>query len=167
MDVEVPKEIKSHPLGNTENTVIQEDISPNGIRYNSLKGAISRLQNEQGIVNFALVGGAEGISLAVAKKLFKELKKIQYFEAKNIGKISADKLAEVNLDEWAEKFIGGCMYILDAPQLSADSIAKLIKMMEQYQKQIVFILEGGYQEMEAFFSYNRAFEEKITYKIKL
>nr|MBP3598694.1 hypothetical protein [Eubacterium sp.] len=167
MDVEVPKEIKSHPLGKRENTVIQEDISPNGIRYNSLKGAIGRLQNEKGIVNFALVGGAEGISLAVAKKLFKELKKIQYFEAKNIGKISADKLEEVNLDEWAEKFIGGCMYILDAPQLSADSIAKLIKMMDQYQKQIVFILEGGYQEMEAFFSYNRAFEEKITYKIKL
>ncbi len=167
MELEPSQTIKSHPLGNAENVVIQEDISPNGIRYNSLKGAIQRLQKEKGVINFALVGGAEGISLAVAKKLFKELKKIQYFEAKNIGKISADKLAEVDLQEWAEKFVGGCMYILDAPSLPAESVNNLTKLMDKYQKRIVIILEGGYEEMEAFLSYHKAFEEKITYKIKL
>ncbi len=167
MKEEMPQTIKSHPLGNSENIMVQEDISPNGIRYLSLKGAICRLQQEQGVVHFALTGGAEGISLAVAKKLFKELKKIQYFEARNIGKISADKLAEVDLEEWAEKFVGGCMYILDAPALSAQSVANLSKLMETYQKRIVIILEGGYQEMEAFLNYNKAFEKKITYKIKL
>lgn len=159
--------IKSHPLGKTETVAVQEDISSNGIHYLSLKGAIYKLQKEQGVVHFALTGGAEGISLAVAKKLFKELKKVQYFEGKNIGKIAAEKLDAVDLQEWAEKFVGGCMYIVDAPSLSAESVKKLSQLMETYGKSIVIILEGDYQEMEAFLSYHKPFEEKITYKIKL
>lgn len=164
---EVTPSIKSHPLGKTEEVAVQEDISSNGIHYLSLKGAIYKLQKEQGVVHFALTGGAEGISLAVAKKLFKELKKIQYFEGKNIGKIAAGKLDEVDLQEWAEKFVGGCMYIVDAPSLSAGSVKKLLHLMETYGKRIVIILEGDYQEMEAFLSYNKPFEKKISYKIKL
>lgn len=158
---------KSHPLGSSAAGEIYEDVSRNGIRYCTLKGAIYKLRSEEGTVHFALTGGAEGISLAVAKKLFKELKRNQYFEAKNIGKIAADKLDEVDLDEWAEKFIGGCMYIMDAPSLSGQSVENLIDLMGRYGKQIVIILEGSYDEMDSFLNYNREFEKKITYKIKL
>lgn len=164
---ETTQSVKSHPLGKTDMVTVPEDISPNGIAYLSLKGAIYKLQKEQGIVHFALAGGADGISLAVAKKLFKELKKVQYFEGKNIGKIAAEKLEEVDLEEWAERFVGGCMYIVDAPSLSANSVQNLSRLMEKYRKSIVIILEGDYQEMEAFLNYNKMFEEKITYKIKL
>ena len=126
-----------------------------------------RLRKDDGIVHFALTGGAEGMSLAVAKRLCKELKKYQYFEAKNIGKIEADKLDEVNLDEWAEKFIGGCMYILYVPSLTDTSVKKLIALMDRYEKQIVILLEGSYDEMDSFLNYHREFEKKITYKIRL
>ncbi len=167
MGAEPSRMTKSHPLGNSSAEAIQEDISRNGIHYNSLKGAISRLHQETGIINFALVGGAEGISLAVAKKLIKELKKIHYFEAKNIGRISADKLNSVNLEDWIATFIGGCMYVLDAPSLSPQKVKSLSELIDKYQNQIVLILEGGYDEMEAFLSHNKEFEKKITYKIKL
>ncbi len=158
---------KSHPLGKANDGFVYEDVSPNGIRYCTLKGGIYRLQQDRGLIHFALSGGADEISLAVAKKLFKELKKIHYFEAKNIGKISADKFGEVNLEEWAEKFVGGCMFISDAPSLSDESVKKLVGLMKQYQRQIVVILAGDYDEMDAFLSYHKEFEKKITYKIKL
>lgn len=161
------QEVKSHPLGYATTGDIVEDVSPNGIRYNTLKGAIYKMHHEEGIINFALTGGAEGITLAVAKRLFKELKKINYFEAKNIGKISADKLDNVNLEEWAEKFIGGCMYIMDAPSLSSQSVKNLSALIEKYQKQIVIILEGSYDEMDSFLNFHKEFEQNITFKVKL
>lgn len=160
-------EVRSHPLGNSPVEEIHEDISRNGICYLTLKGAISRLRREEESVHFALTGGAEGMSLAVAKRLCKELKKNQYFEAKNIGKIEAAKLDEVDLGEWAEKFIGGCMYILDAPSLSETSVKNLMALMERYGKQIVILLEGSYDEMDSFFNYHREFEKRITYKVRL
>lgn len=161
------KAIKSHPLGKSSTEEVHEDISRNGIGYLTLKGAMHRLRRDDGIVHFALTGGAEGMSLAVAKRLCKELKKNQYFEAKNIGKIEADKLDEVNLDEWAEKFIGGCMYIMDAPSLTDTSVKNLIALMDRYQKQIVILLEGSYDEMDSFLNYHREFEKRITYKVRL
>lgn len=104
--------IKSHPLsGRPMEVEACEDVSVNGITYCTLKTAIKKMPQEERTIHFALTGAAPGISLAVAKKLFKELKKNQYFEAKNIGKIQAEKLDEVDLEEWIEKFIGGCMYI--------------------------------------------------------
>lgn len=162
------KATKSHPLGKfSSDEEIHEDISRNGIGYLTLKGAMHRLRKDDGIVHFALTGGAEGMSLAVAKRLCKELKKYQYFEAKNIGKIEAGKLDEVNLDEWAEKFIGGCMYIMDAPSLTDTSVKKLIALMDRYEKQIVILLEGSYDEMDSFLNYHREFEKRITYKVRL
>lgn len=160
--------VKSHPLGISSLTEdIVEDISENGIRYNTLKGAIYKIHREEGIINFALTGGSGGIPLAVAKKLSKELKKIKYFEAKNIGKISADRMDSVNLDEWIGKFIGGCMYITDAPSLSNKSVQNLTELITKYQKQIVIILEGSYDEMDSFLNYHKQFERLITYKVRL
>lgn len=161
-------QVKSHPLGISALTEdIVENVSKNGIRYNTLKGAIYKIHREEGLINFALTGGSGGIPLAVAKKLSKELKKIKYFEAKNIGKISADRMDSVNLDEWAEKFIGGCMYITDAPSLSNKSVQNLTELITKYQKQIVIILEGSYDEMDSFLNYHKEFERLITYKVQL
>lgn len=161
-------QVKSHPLGTSNVHVdMSEEISKNGILYRSLKGTIYKFREEDETIHFALAGGSDGISLAVAKRLFKELKKMQYFEASNIGKIDATKLDEVDLDEWAEKFIGGCMYIMNAPMLTRDSIVKLSALMDLYGRQIVVILSGGENEMEEFLKNNLAFEQRITYKVKL
>lgn len=160
--------VKSHPLGTSALTEdIVEDVSKNGIRYNTLKGVIYKIRQEKGVINIALTGGAGGISLAVAKRLFKELKKVGYFEAKHIGKISADRLDTVNLDEWVEKFIGGCMYITEAPSLSNQSVKNLSELIKKYQNQIVIMLEGSYDEMDSFLNYHKEFEELITYKVRL
>ncbi len=161
-------QVKSHPLGMSALPEdIVENVSKNGIRYNTLKGTIYKIHREEGLINFALTGGAGGIPLAVAKKLSKELKKVKYFEAKNIGKIAADRMDSVNLDEWAEKFIGGCMYITDAPSLSNKSVQSLTELITKYQKQIVVILEGSYDEMDSFLNYHKEFEKLITYKVQL
>ena len=59
------------------------------------------------------------------------------------------------------------MYILDAPSLTDTSVKKLIALMVRYEKQIVNLLEGSYDEMDSFLNYHREFEKKITYKIRL
>lgn len=160
--------IKSHPLsGRPMEVEACEDVSVNGITYCTLKTAIKKMPQEERTIHFALTGAAPGISLAVAKKLFKELKKNQYFEAKNIGKIQAEKLDEVDLEEWIEKFIGGCMYIENAPALSEESVEKIREMMAKYGKQIVIVLEGDYEKMDDFLGHHRNLEKQICYKIRL
>lgn len=160
--------IKSHPLsGRPIEVDVCEDVSVNAITYCTLKSAIKKMPQEERTIHFALAGAAPGISLAVAKKLFKELKKNQYFEAKNIGKIQAEKLDEVDLDEWIEKFIGGCMYIENAPALSEDSVGKIRDIMEKYGKKIVIVLEGDYEKLDDFLGHHRNLEKQICYKIRL
>lgn len=160
--------IKSHPLsGRPMEVEACEDVSVNGITYCTLKTAIKKMPQEERTIHFALTGAAPGISLAVAKKLFKELKKNQYFEAKNIGKIQAEKLDEVDLEEWIEKFIGGCMYIENAPALSEESVEKISEMIAKYGKQIVIVLEGDYEKMDDFLGHHRNLEKQICYKIRL
>ena len=160
--------IKSHPLsGRPMEVEACEDVSVNGITYCTLKTAIKKMPQEERTIHFALTGAAPGISLAVAKKLFKELKKNQYFEAKNIGKIQAEKLDEVDLEEWIEKFIGGCMYIENAPALSEESVEKIREMIAKYGKQIVIVLEGDYEKMDDFLGHHRYLEKQICYKIRL
>lgn len=160
--------IKSHPLsGRPMEVEACEDVSVNGITYCTLKTAIKKMPQEERTIHFALTGAAPGISLAVAKKLFKELKKNQYFEAKNIGKIQAEKLDEVDLEEWIEKFIGGCMYIENAPALSEESVEKIREMIAKYGKQIVIVLEGDYEKMDDFLEHHRNLEKQICYKIRL
>lgn len=160
--------IKSHPLsGRPMEVEVCEDVSVNGITYCTLKTAIKKMSQEERTIHFALTGAAPGISLAVAKKLFKELKKNQYFEAKNIGKIQAEKLDEVDLEEWIEKFIGGCMYIENAPALSEESVEKIREMMAKYGKQIVIVLEGDYEKLDEFLGHHRNLEKQICYKIRL
>lgn len=160
--------IKSHPLSRRPMEVEAcEDVSVNGITYCTLKTAIKKMPQEERTIHFALTGAAPGISLAVAKKLFKELKKNQYFEAKNIGKIQAEKLDEVDLEEWIEKFIGGCMYIENAPALSEESVEKIREMIAKYGKQIVIVLEGDYEKMDDFLGHHRNLEKQICYKIRL
>ena len=160
--------IKSHPLsGRPIEVDVCEDVSVNAITYCTLKSAIKKMPQEERTIHFALAGAAPGISLAVAKKLFKELKKNQYFEAKNIGKIQAEKMDEVDLEEWIEKFIGGCMYIENAPALSEDSVGKIREIMEKYGKKIVIVLEGDYEKLDDFLGHHRNLEKQICYKIRL
>ncbi|MGN1206188.1 MAG: hypothetical protein ACI4SQ_04285 [Eubacterium sp.] len=160
--------IKSHPLsGRPMEVEVCEDVSVNGITYCTLKSAIKKISTEERTIHFALAGAAPGISLAVAKKLFKELKKNQYFEAKNIGKIQAEKLDEVDLEDWIEKFIGGCMYIENAPALSEESVENLRKIMQKYGGAIVIVLEGDYEKLDDFLGHHRNLEKQICYKIRL
>ena len=160
--------IKSHPLsGRPMEVEACEDVSVNGITYCTLKTAIKKMPQEERTIHFALTGAAPGISLAVAKKLFKELKKNQYFEAKNIGKIQAEKLDEVDLEEWIEKFIGGCMYIENAPALSEESVEKIREIMAKYGKRIVIVLEGDYEKLDDFLGHHRNLAKQICYKIRL
>ncbi len=138
-----------------------------GKSYISIKTAINNLHEEKGVVNFAITGAAGGMTLAVAKKLFKELKKINYSSAANLGKISARKLDEIKIGEWSEKFIGGCMYISDAGELSEESIKNIVKLILEHQKDIVIILEGDIDKLNALFEKHPDFGKVITYKIMI
>ncbi len=164
------QEVRKQTLEQTDALLkpnVYEELSPNGIGYCTLKGTIYRMREEGQTIHFALAGGEEGISLAVAKRLFKELRKMDYFEATGIGKIAAEDFEEVDIEEWIEKFLGGCIYVMNAPKLSEISVSRLSKLMDQYGNQVVIVLEGQYEEMDEFLSDHSELEKKFAYKVRL
>lgn len=144
-----------------------EDISEHGIAYRTLKNTIAHVKRNQGAAHFVFAGGEERITLAVAKRIIKELNNVGYFSAKSIVKISADKLNQLELSEQIEKLIGGCMLVISAPELTKKTVDDLIQMMDENDDRIVVMLAGAFDEMDCFLSIYPELSEKMSYKVRM
>lgn len=158
-----------HPVENLDDLLEEdpEDVSNRGISYRTLKGTISRLKKNKGAAHFVFAGGEERITLAVAKRLTKELNNRGHLSAHSIMKITADKLNELELSDQTEKLLGGCMLITDAPELSKKAVQDLIDCMEQYGEQIVIMLAGAFDEMDCFLGIYPELSKKLEYKVRM
>ena len=144
-----------------------EDISERGIRYCTLKSAILRIKAKKEEPHFIFAGGEERITLAVAKRIAKELNHVGYFSAKSIVKITADKLNHLELSEQMEKLSGGCMLVMDAPELTKKTVEDIIHMMDENRDKIVVMLAGAFDEMDCFLSIYPELSEKMSHKIRM
>ena len=117
-----------------------EDISERGIRYHTLKNTINHIKYEKKEAHFVFAGGEERITLAVAKRVAKELNHVGYFSAQSIVKITAEKLNGLNLAEQAEKLRGGCMLVTNAPELTKEAVEELIALIKDNGEDIVVML---------------------------
>lgn len=158
-----------HPVESLDELLEEEpeDISERGISYRTLKGTINRLKRKSGAAHFVFAGGEERITLAVAKRLTKELNNRGYLSAGSIMKITSDKLNELELSEQTEKLLGGCMLIMDAPELSEKSVRELIDCIEQYGERIVVMLSGAFDEMDCFLGIYPELSDKLEYKVRM
>ena len=158
-----------HPVENLDDLLEEdpEDVSDRGISYRTLKGTISRLKKNKGAAHFVFAGGEERITLAVAKRLTKELNNRGHLSAHSIMKITADKLNELELSDQTEKLLGGCMLITDAPELSKKAVQDLIDCMEQHGEQIVIMLAGAFDEMDCFLGIYPELSKKLEYKVRM
>ena len=144
-----------------------EDISERGIRYCTLKSAILRIKAKKEEPHFIFAGGEERITLAVAKRIAKELNHVGYFSAKSIVKITADKLNHLELSEQMEKLSGGCMLVMEAPELTKKTVEDIIHMMDENRDKIVVMLAGAFDEMDCFLSIYPELSEKMSHKIRM
>lgn len=144
-----------------------EDISEKGIRYHTLKNTIGRIKREKKEAHFVFAGGEERITLAVAKRVAKELNKVGYFSAQTIAKITAEKLNGIRLEERAEKLRGGCMLVTNAPELSKDAVENIVQLMRDNGENIVVMLSGPFDEMDCFLGIYSELEQMITYKVRM
>lgn len=144
-----------------------EDISERGIRYYTLKGVITRIKHSQEIAHFVFAGGEERITLAVAKRIAKELNHVGYFSARSIVKITADKLNQLELAERIEKILGGCMLVTNASELNKKSVEDLVSAIDENGDKMVVMLCGPFDEMDCFLGIYPELSEKMNYKIRM
>ncbi len=160
---------KAKPVESLEKLLEEEaeDISDRGIRYLTLKGAITRVKYSQETAHFVFAGGEERITLAVAKRIAKELNHVGYFSAKSIVKISAEKLNKLELAEQTEKLLGGCVLITSAPDLTKKAVEDMLQMVQENGDKIVIMLSGDFDEMDCFLSIYPELSEALSYKIRM
>lgn len=144
-----------------------EDISERGIRYHTLKNTINHIKYEKKEAHFVFAGGEERITLAVAKRVAKELNHVGYFSAQSIVKINAEKLNGLNLAEQAEKLRGGCMLVTNAPELTKEAVEELIALIKDNGEDIVVMLSGPFDEMDCILGIYPELSEILTYKVRM
>ena len=144
-----------------------EDTSQRGISYRTLKGTIHRLKKNKGSAHFVFAGGEERITLAVAKRITKELNNLGSVCARSIVKITADKLNELELRDQMDKLLGGCVLITDAPELSKESVESVIECMKEYGDKIVLMLSGPFDEMDCFLSIYTELADMMEYRVRM
>lgn len=144
-----------------------EDISERGIRYYTLKGVITRIKHSQETAHFVFAGGEERITLAVAKRIAKELNHVGYFSARSIVKITADKLNQLELAERIEKILGGCMLVTNASEMNKKSVEDLVSAIDENGDKMVVMLCGPFDEMDCFLGIYPELSEKMNYKIRM
>lgn len=144
----------------------QEDISERGVHYRNLKSTMYHIKRDKGEAHFVFVG-EERIALAVAKRVTKELNHVGYFSAQSIVKIAADKLNGLKLEKQADKLRGGCMLVINAPELTKETVADIIEFMEANRGNIVVMLAGPFDEMDCFLSIYPELEKMFPYKVRL
>lgn len=145
----------------------EEDISQRGIHYRTLKSAINHVRYDDQTPHFVFAGGEERITLAVAKRITKELNHNGYISVRSIAKITAEKLNQIRLAEQAEKLAGGCMLVMGAPDMNKEAVEGLIEMMDQESPQIVVMLAGPFDEMDCFLDIYPDLAERLAYKIRM
>lgn len=144
-----------------------EDISRRGISYRTLKSAINHVRYDDQTPHFVFAGGEERITLAVAKRITKELNNVGYMSVRSIVKITADKLNQINLAEQVEKIAGGCMLVTNASEMNKKAVAALVETMSQQEPQLVVMLSAPFDEMDCFLDIYPELSEKLTYKIRM
>ncbi len=144
-----------------------EDVSERGIRYLTLKSAITHVKYSEEPANFVFAGGEERITLAVAKRVTKELNNVGYLSAKSIVKITAEKLNQLDLSAQIEKLLGGCLLIVDAPELTKSTVEELREIMKEQGDKIVIMMSGAFDEMDCFLSMYPELEKAMNYKIRM
>lgn len=144
----------------------QEDVSDRGVRYRNLKSTMYRIKRDKGEAHFVFVG-EERIALAVAKRVTKELNHVGSFSAQSIVKIAADKLNGLKLEKQTEKLRGGCMLVINAPELTKETVVDIINFMKANRGDIVVMLAGPFDEMDCFLSIYPELEKMFPYKVRL
>ena len=144
-----------------------QDISRHGISYRTLKSAIHHVRYDDQTPHFVFAGGEERITLAVAKRIAKELNNVGYMSVRSIVKITADKLNQIDLSEQAEKIAGGCMLVTNASEMNQEAVAALVETMSRQEPQIVVMLSAPFDEIDCFLDIYPELSDKLTYKIRM
>ncbi len=165
-----PPEAAPHtPVENKEELLEEdpEDISERGIHYRTLKSAINHVRYDDQTPHFVFAGGEERITLAVAKRITKELNKAGYVSVRSIAKITAEKLNQINLAEQAEKIAGGCMLVTGASEMSKETVTALVEIMNNEDQPIVVMLSAPFDEIDCFLDIYPDLADRLSYKIRM
>lgn len=144
-----------------------EHISEHGITYRTLKSTIAHVRRDRQHAHFVFAGGEERITLAVAKRITKELNHVGYLSARSIMKITADKLNELELSNQIDKLAGGCMLVTNAPEMAEKTAGDLLSLIKENGDKIVVMLSGPFDELDCFLSIYPELSEELIYKVHM
>ena len=134
-----------------------------------LVGARERLTNStnSNTGNIMIQGGRGSGKTTLATNLIKVLQKEIHKPVGTVGKISADKLNDKDLQKLFEKISGGTLIIENAGEMTRETAVTLSLLMENDTTGILVILEDGRIGLERAKSLNGQFTKKFTEKITI
>lgn len=144
-----------------------EDVSVHGISYRTLKSTIRHVRYGKELPHFIFAGGEERITLAVAKRIIKELNHHGCLSTHNIGKITADKFNHIDLASQIERIRGGCMLVTNAPDLTPDSVNSLVELLENQGESVVIMLAGPFDEIDCFLASYPKLAQYFMHRVKM
>ena len=145
-----------------------EDISERGIRYWTPKDTIAKVRRGDIVPpHFVLAGGTEKATLAMAKKLSKELTRLGYNSARKVVKINSQKLNSLDLMDQIDRLVGSCLLVTEAAELDAAAVEGLERVVYEFGEEFVVMLSAPFDEMDCFLEIYPELEKALGYKVRM
>lgn len=123
--------------------------------------------NEGKNSHFIITGHRKSGKTYLAKGYAKFLHEQEYIATPRVAKISASKLNKISLEEKASSILDSTVIVEEASLLEEHTIKQMIRMIQQYENRIYFVLEDEKKAIEEFLQIHPSIESFFGSRVDL
>lgn len=117
--------------------------------------------------NFIITGHKKSGKTYLAKGYAKFLYEQEYITTPRVAKISAIKLNRISLEEKASSILDSTVVVEEASQLTEHTVKQIIRILQQYDDRIYFVLEDEKKAIDEFLQTYPALESLFTNRVDI
>lgn len=117
--------------------------------------------------NFIITGHKKSGKTYLAKGYAKFLYEQEYITTPRVAKISSIKLNRISLEEKASSILDSTVVVEEASQLTEHTVKQIIRILQQYDDRIYFVLEDEKKAIDEFLQTYPALESFFTNRVDI
>lgn len=117
--------------------------------------------------NFIITGHKKSGKTYLAKGYAKFLHEQEYIATPRVAKISAIKLNKISLEEKISSILDSTVIVEEASQLTEHIVKQMIRILQQYDNRIYFVLEDEKESIDEFLQTYPALESLFTNRVDI